>query len=257
MPLRATTGVVADRVKAVLGANKMGRMRIRSALRLAFRYRVAIAVGLAFLATAIGLVIDMSASAPRLAGDDHGVWPPPALVVTVAGGQTLCTRDLVLPGDAARMVMTIGSTTTGGRSIPLPRIGIDYTSAGRPTLTSALRAGAKPGELVSLPLRYPHGPDSYGTLCLHAGGPHSQHLEFGGNAPLSGTTLDGRSLPVRLSILFYRPGRESWWSLLGVLDLRIGLGKSPMFGDWLLPAIVLVALALAFGVARLLLRELK
>jgi hypothetical protein len=221
--------------------------------------RVRIALVLAFLATAIGLAIDMSASAPRLAGDDHVRWPPPALVATVTGGQTLCTGALLVPGDAARMVMTIGTTNAAGTSLSaLPRIRIDFTGdSGRRISTSVLRTGAVPGEEVSLPLRYPHGGDAYGTLCLHVGGPRRDRLEFGGAEPLTGTTIDGVAQPVRLSILFYRPGSETWWSLLGALDLRLGLGKSPMFGDWTLPVLVLAMLALWFGVGRLLWRELR
>jgi hypothetical protein len=225
----------------------MGRMRVR------------IALVLAFLATATGLVIDMSGSAPRLAGDDHVRWPAPALVATVTGGQTICTSGLVVPGDAARMVMTIGATTGAGTSLgTLPRIGIDFTGEdGRRISTSVLRAGAASGEDVSLPLRYPHGGDSAGTLCLRFGGRHSDRYVFGGAEPLSGTTIDGVAQPVRVSILFYRPGSESWWSLLGALDLRLGLGKSPMFGDWTLPVLVLAMLALWFAVGRLLWRELR
>jgi hypothetical protein len=227
---------------AATPANNMGRVRAR------------IALGLAFLATAIGLLIDMSGSAPRLAGDDHVRWPPPALVATVPGGGALCTSALVLPADAARMVMTIGKAPHVGGV--LPRVGIQYTTAaGVRTVNTALRAGATAGETVSLPLGYPHGPDADGTLCLHVGG--HQELEFGGDAPLGGTTIDGAAVPVRVSILFYRPGRESWWSLLGTLDLRLGLGKSPIFGDWTLPVIFIAFLAMWFGAARLLWRELR
>jgi hypothetical protein len=224
----------------------MGRMRVR------------IALVLAFLATAIGLAIDMSSSAPRLAGDDHVRWPPPALVATVTGGQSLCTSSLLVPAAAARMVMTIGATTAKNKAVLLPRIGIVYTgSGGRTISTTVLRAGATPGEDVSLPLHYPHGGDSRGTLCLHLGGPRNHLFEFGGAEPLTGTTIDGVAQPVRISILFYRPGSESWWSLLGALDLRLGLGKSPMFGDWTLPVLALAMLALWFGVGRLLWRELR
>jgi hypothetical protein len=216
--------------------------------------RVRIALGLAFLATAIGLVIDMSSAAPRLAGDDQVRWPPPALVAVVPGGGNLCTSSLLLPGDAARMVMTIGKAPNVGGL--LPRVGIEYTTAaGVRTVDTALRAGATPGETVSLPLHYPHGPDADGTLCLHVNG--HQKLEFGGAAPLGGTTIDGTPQPVRISILFYRPGRESWFSLLGALDLRLGLGKSPIFGDWTLPVIFVAFLAMWFGAARLLWRELR
>ena len=36
---------------------------------------------------------------------------------------------------------------------------------------------------------------------------------------------------------------ESWWSLLGVLDQRFGLGKAGFFGDWTLPACFVLLLA--------------
>jgi hypothetical protein len=209
-----------------------------------------IALGLAILATAIGLVIDMSGSAPRLAGSNHVFWPPQALADTVPGGGVLCTADTVLPGDAARMVMTIGSY-----GHPLPRITIDFTdTTGRRVATGVLAAGAHEGENVSLPLRYPHGPSAGGTLCLHVGG--KLPMVFGGG-PAAGTTIDGTVQGSSPSILYYRPGRESWWQLLGALDRRFGLGKSPIFGNWTLPAVVLAALLLWLGVVRLLVRELK
>jgi len=69
--------------------------------------RVRIALGLAVLATAIGLVIDLSAAAPRLAGDDHVSWPArdPGVAV-VPGGGVVCMHATVLPDDAARVVLT-------------------------------------------------------------------------------------------------------------------------------------------------------
>lgn len=220
--------------------------------------RVRIALGLAFLATAIGLAIDMSGSAPRLAGDDKAPFPPPGLTDTVAGGSRLCIGGTVLPNDAARLVMTIG---TAPRARLLPQIAIGFkTPAGRLVATGLLRAGAAPGEEVSLPLDYPHGASAPGTLCLHLDGRPANLLVFGGeNFPgtTSLTTIDGAAAMGRPTVLFYRPRRDSWWSLLSVLDLRLGLGKSPIFGDWTLPAVALAALALWLAVTRLLLRELR
>jgi hypothetical protein len=212
--------------------------------------RVRIALGLAFLAAAVGLLIDMSGSAPRLAGDDHVHWPAVAFVDTVPGGGVLCAA-LVLPSDAARMELTIGAY-----GHPMPRIRIDFaTYAGRTVAASTVPAGRPAGQVVSLPLGYPHGPSAAGRLCLHVGG--HRPLAFGGQpGTLGGATVDGQQAQ-GVAILFYRPGRESWWQLLGALDQRFGLGKSPIFGDWTLPVIALAALALWFGVARVLIRELK
>ena len=132
--------------------------------------RVRIALGLAVLATAIGLVIDMSGSAPRLAGDDHVSWPArdPG-VAAVPGGGVLCMHATVLPDDAARIVMPIHDSLDQTKR--LPRIAVEFTdSAGKPVATGVLARGAVEGPAVSLPLRYPHGPSALGSLCLHVGG---------------------------------------------------------------------------------------
>ncbi|MGH2884716.1 MAG: hypothetical protein ACRDPA_18775, partial [Solirubrobacteraceae bacterium] len=87
--------------------------------------RVRIALGLAFLATAIGLAVDMSGSAPRLAGSDHIHWPPASIVGTLQSPGAICLAGTVLPADAASMVITIGSN---GR--PLPKLGLTFRSTG-------------------------------------------------------------------------------------------------------------------------------
>ena len=65
--------------------------------------RVRIALGLAVLATAIGLVIDMSASAPRLAGNDHVSWPAlSGLLVVFAMAHGLFAETLTISRYTAR-----------------------------------------------------------------------------------------------------------------------------------------------------------
>ncbi|HEY1775093.1 MAG TPA: hypothetical protein VGG41_02935 [Solirubrobacteraceae bacterium] len=215
--------------------------------------RVRIALGLAFLATAIGFAIDMSGSAQRVAGDDKVAWPAPAFTDIVPGRGRICVGDTVLPNDAASFVMTIGSYR-----YKMPRIAVAFhNGAGRVVSTGLLKAGAPQG-VVSLPLSHPHGGSIVGTLCLHVEGPHQVAVGGADFAVAAAfTKIDGQPQFGRPSVIFYRPGRDSWWSLLGTLDLRFGLGKSPIFGDWTLPLIALVALALWFAVARLLWRELR
>jgi hypothetical protein len=216
--------------------------------------RVRIALVLAFLATAIGLVIDMSGSAPRLAGSDHIHWPPVSIVGTLHSPGAICLANTVLPSDAARMVITIGSN---GR--PLPKLGLSFRSpTGRLLARGGLPRGGHEGEAVSIPFRFPHGASALGTLCLRSFGRHP--LVFygwlGQGAPV---TINGATVTndATVSILYYRPGSESWWDLLGALDVRIGLGKSPIFGNWTLPVIVLAFLLMTLGVIRVLIRELR
>jgi hypothetical protein len=214
--------------------------------------RVRIVLGLAVLATLVGLLVDMSAAAPRLSGSDHVYWPPLNIAVTVPGGGTLCVPDTVLPGDTASVTMQIG-----GYVGALPRITATFVdAAGKVVARGALPHGGQVPGIFSLPLGYRGRPAALGTLCLRVGGRHA--LAFGGSADQPpGTTVDGHAQNGLPSFLYYRPGRETWWQLLGALDERIGLGKSPIFGNWTLPVLALAMLALWAGVVRVLLRELR
>jgi hypothetical protein len=214
--------------------------------------RVRVAIGLAVLATLGGLLLDMSGSAPRGAGDDH--VSRPIFANTVPGGDVLCQGRMFLPGDAASMNILIG--TNGFR---MPPIAIDFrTPAGHTVATGFVRAGTNPSAAgVTVALAYPHGPSAAGTMCLHVGGKHI--VAFGGETfgvGSSATTLNGLPQAGRISVVYMRRGSESWWQLLGALDSRFGLGKSPIFGDWTLPVLALVVLALWIVVVRFVVREL-
>lgn len=215
--------------------------------------RVRIAIGLAVLATLIGFLIDMSGSAPRGAGDD-GVARP-TFANTVPGNGVLCQGAMILPGDAASINILIG--TYGQR---MPRIAAQFKNLrGRTVATGALRAGVAVNPLGNrIALSYPHGPSVLGTLCLHVGGRHP--VAFAGegfSTTISGVDVNGQLQAGRVSVIYTRPGRESWWQLLGTLDQRFGLGKSTIFGDWTLPVLALAGLALWLAALRFLVRELK
>jgi hypothetical protein len=214
--------------------------------------RVRIAIGLAVLATAIGFLVDMSGSAPRGAGDDQ--VSRPTFANTVPGGGVLCQGAMVLPGDAASINILIG--TFGHR---MPRIAVQFKNlGGRTVATGALPAGVAVNPLGNtIALGYPHGPSVAGTLCLHVGGTHQ--IAFGGEpfpTTISAVLVNGQPQAGKVSVTYARRGSESWWQLLGILDQRFGLGKSTIFGDWTLPVLALVALALWFAALRFLVREL-
>jgi len=212
--------------------------------------RVRIALGLALLATLIGFLIDMSGSAPRLAGSDHVHWPAidPAVAIAPAG-QSMCVVT-VLPSDTASILIAIHG------AVRLPRITVTFDDlTGRRLATGVLRAGVPESGAVSIALRHAHAPSVAGNLCLRGGGRAT--LVYDGLVGTGVTTVGGVASLGTPAILFYRHGSESWWSLLGALDLRFGLGKSSIFGDWTLPVIALAALALFGAVTRVLVRELR
>jgi hypothetical protein len=86
----------------------------------------------------------------------------------------------------------------------------------------------------------------------------SSNVAIGGQAGPGGTErVDGKPEPGNISLLYFRPGSESWWQLLPTLVTRFGLGKASFFGGWTLPVLALLLLALWVGTVRLLIRELR
>ena len=213
--------------------------------------RVRIALALALVAIATGLAIDMSGAAPRLAGGNDARWPAPAFSDVVPGGGVgVRTAGTTLPADAARMVMTIGSyggrcrvwsgdftPTVGGLGSSAERRRRLSGPSGFDTARSTSRAERERRRLSAF-----ERARTVGVLRL---GPES--ADDGQRQTSERRRLDP----------LYRAGSESWWQLLGALDLRFGLGKWGFFGDWTLPAIALAALLLWFGVARVLVRDVQ
>ncbi|HXA53601.1 MAG TPA: hypothetical protein VNV37_01885 [Solirubrobacteraceae bacterium] len=208
-----------------------------------------LALGVALLAAAGALALDMSGRAPRIAGTDH----VSAAIFSVAlpDGGTLCQPYMTLPSDAQRIEALIG--TYGA---PVPAISADFVGAGGRTLAAgALARGAREG-YVQVPLGRPRSSSAEGKLCLHV---HARTKVVFGGEPSGGTAaalVDGQPQPGRIDVVYLRPGRESWWQLLGALDQRFGLGKAPFFGDWTLPFAALALLGVWIAAVRLLAREI-
>ncbi len=212
--------------------------------------RVRVVLGVAFLLAAGALALDMSGRAPRIAGTDH--LNEVAFVAAVPGGQTLCQPQMILPEDAQRVQMLIG--TYGP---PVPALAVSFLQASGRVLTSGrLAAGARQGEVV-VPIDKNHGATTVGTLCVRVGG--RRKIVLGGDIFPAGPASEqiaGRPQVGRIAVTYLRPGRESWWQLLPALSHRFGLSKAPFFGDWTLPVAAIMLFGLWVAVARLLVREL-
>jgi hypothetical protein len=211
--------------------------------------RARLVLGVALLLAVGALALDMSGRAPRLAGTDH--ISPAIFSATLPHGGTLCQPTMTLPSDAQRVEVLIG--TYGA---PVPALSVSFIGAGGTTAATGRLAAGAPQGYVRIPLGYPHGPTTAGTLCMRVGGTRKVVL---GGEPSGGAVselIDGRPQPGRIDVVYLRPGRESWWQVLGALDQRIGLGKASFFGDWTLPAIALALLGVWIAAVRLLAKEL-
>ncbi len=203
--------------------------------------RVGAVVAGALALVAVGLGITLSHRAPRDAGSNHVA--PATFAATMASGGELCQLNPYLPPEAASAQIVIG--TYGP---PVPALGLRFTDlAGTVVSAGHLAAGARQGP-VSIPIGQARDPASATRVCLDVG--DRAKVAIGGQGVPPDPTdevVNGRPQAGRISIVYYRAGEESWWSLFGVIDRRFGLGKAGFFGDGTLPACILL-LAVSWAV---------
>jgi hypothetical protein len=213
------------------------------------RVRVVLAVGA--LSIAVGLGLDMSGRAVRIAGTDH--VSAAAFVASVPSNGALCQPELGLPKDVHEVELLIG---TYGH--PVPSLTASFLgSGGERIATGRLAPGAHEG-YVEIPLRNLRGHLVAGTLCLKLG-KAAHTVVFGGEQFIPGTgseQIDGHPAAGRIDLVYKRGAPESWWQLLPTLSERFGVGKASFFGDWTLPTMALLLAGVVIGVLRLLGREL-
>jgi hypothetical protein len=215
--------------------------------------RVRIALGVAVAVVAAALVVNLSRSAPRLAGTDYAdpdVFAANVPAGAVHGRRLLCQAGTFLPGDAGSALFLVGSY---GK--PLPAVRLSFSDAGRVVAAGSLPAATHEGPML-IRMSNSGGDHVASTMCLSfgAGGP----LVLGGVGGGAGAaTVDGQPQGGRVSVIYYRRGSESWWQLLGAVDRRFGIGRASFFGAWTLPVLALVLLSLWVFTVRFLGRMLK
>ena len=208
--------------------------------------RIVIVLGLLLI---LGVfVLDMSGAAARQSGSDR--VRPLIFSVVVPGGGTVCQSIEGLPPDTARAEMLIGTYYR-----PLPPLRLRFFAASGAMVAQGSVSGGRQG-YVAIPIRR-ISRLAVDQLCLHVGGRF--RVAVGGNNAPAGpgsAYLNGKPEVAQVTVFYLRPGRETWWQMLPVLDQRFGLGKAPFFGRWTLPLVAVVVLLLWVGSIRLLLREL-
>jgi hypothetical protein len=213
--------------------------------------KVRAALGLSTLAVVALLVLELSGTATRTAGSDHAA--PMLFSLPVAGGKSACQQVAGLPGDAARVELTVG---TQGR--PVPALTLRFLDAGGATVAEgALARGAHEGVLL-IPVRHVAGPEPV-LACIHVGPAKGSVFIGAEGVPIdaSSATIGGVHVGNRLSLIYLRAGSESWWQLLPTLSERFGLGKAGFLGDWFLALAALGLVGVWAATLRLLLRELR
>jgi hypothetical protein len=210
--------------------------------------RAVIAGALAVVVAA--LAVTLSHRAPRDAGSDHIV--PAMFAASLPTAGEVCQDNPYLPPGAATAQILVG---TYGKTVPALDLRF-LDPAGAVVSSGRLPAGAQPSGTISIPISPAANPVSAVKVCLIVAG-HAKIVIAGLGIPPDPTDeyVNGVEQAGRISLVYYRAGDESWWSLLGVLDQRFGLGKADFFGDWTLPACFVLLLACWVLVVRLLIRD--
>ena len=206
------------------------------------------ALGCGLLLIAALFVLEMSGSAPRMAGSDR--IADPVFAATVPGGGVLCQAVQPPPSDTARVQLLAASN-----GHPLPPLQFRFLSAAGQDVADGDVAVPGPQSRVTIALTRRGDWASITRACLHVGG--RTPVMIGGEQTPAGTVVvDGKHQPAVLGLVYLRRGSESWWQLLPTLARRFGLGKASLFGTWTLPVLALGFVALSAATIRLLWREL-
>jgi hypothetical protein len=217
---------------------------VRSPRKLA---RAVIVVGV--LLVVATLVLDMSGSAPRLAGSDR--VRTEVFSIVAPGGSTVCQAVGPLPSDTGTARILVGTYYR-----PLPPLVLRFLDRSGGAVARGEVTGGRQGN-VSFPLRQLGRSSTVGRVCLHVGGRFQVALA---GTPLPpgqfGATVDRKPVPGQLSIYYLRRGSASWWQFLPVVDARFALGKASFFGSWTLPFVAVVVLLVWIAAVALLWREL-
>jgi len=202
--------------------------------------RVALAVGLALAAAAVGVVLSGS---PLTVAGTNSIRANRA-VAYASGNSSRCQTSGTLP-EGTSAVRISASANTG------PRVTLEVLSGPLVITRGERDAGWGVNETVTVPVKQVSRTIPNASICM-AFGPAIEPIQLNG-APVKAT---GGTPDVTLRVEYLRPDRASWWSLASSVAGRMGLGHAPG-GTWIVFLLIALMITVATLASRLLLRELR
>jgi hypothetical protein len=201
--------------------------------------RVALAVGLALTAIAVGVVLTRS---PLTVAGTNSITAHSGIAFA-RGGSSSCQVAGTLPQGTSAIRIS-ASANTG------PRVALTAL-AGPLVITRGEReAGWGIDETVTVPVKRVPRTIPNARICT-AFGPAIEPIEINGAMVQSATGTSAR-----LRVEYLRPGHRSWWSLASSVAHRMGLGHAPS-GTWIVFVLIALMITVAALATRLVLRELR
>jgi hypothetical protein len=207
---------------------------------------VALIVGLALVAIAIGVVL--SRSPLEVAGTNS--IPATSAVGYAPGGTNACQPDGTIP-EGTTAIRISASSNIG------PNVTLEALSGASIVARGERPAGWGIDETVTVPVKRVAHAIPNAKICVLFG-PVTENVQINGvllhPTGVSGPSVIGTN--VRFAVEYLRPGSSSWWSLASTVARRMGFGHAPS-GTWIVFLLLALTVAIVALASRLLLRELR
>jgi hypothetical protein len=194
------------------------------------RIRVTIAIGLAFIATAVGVGL---ARSPLVRAGTDGT-PLPTEIGATSVPTTICQSEETVPdGTTAIRVSML--------SLLGPRLKLVARSGGQIVTTGEIGYGWT-GAVVTIPVERVVGAHRHTTICVSLAKRQQLVNLRGANTKFSPAVTEGKQvLPGRMRFDYLRPDSKSWLSLALPTARRIGLNIGGGAGIVLIPLMLLLS----------------
>jgi hypothetical protein len=206
--------------------------------------RIALAVGLALVAIAIGVLL--TRSPVTVAGTNMVVAERG--VAEAKGGSSGCQVAGTLP--AGTTGIRISASVNVG-----PKVTLRLLSGGQVITQGTRQAGWGINETVTVPVKRVPRTIPNVRLCVTFG-KSLEPLEINGES-LQVTAANGKpGRAVRFRVEYLHKGHSSWWGLASTVAHRMGFGHAPS-GTWIVLLLIALTITVTALASRLLLREVR
>ncbi len=161
---------------------------------------------------------------PRLAGSNN--VSESQFVADIPGGGTLCQKGELVPHDAAKLQLAVGTY-----DLPRPQLSVNVESPEGLVSRGTLSGGSRQGS-IRIPITGPRTELTGARVCVRNDG--KRRVSLAGEPVRPVSVAAGKPQRGRIRLAWYRSGEESWLELAPVVVRRFGLGKAPWLGSWTL-----------------------
>jgi hypothetical protein len=205
---------------------------------------IALVVGLALIAIAIGVVL----SRAPLAVIGSNEIPLTHGVAYAKGGSRGCQQGGTVPAGTTAIRVSAGVNTG-------PSVTVKVLSGGQVVTHGKRPAGWGITESVTVPVKRVERAIPNATVCV-AFGPSVEEIEINGSVVRTTSASGKPAQAVRLRFEYMSPAHRSWWSIVSPVARRMGFGHAPS-GTWIVFLLLALAIAIVALASRLVLRELR